>query len=57
MPVHIGEVVSEVSTEAPTAPAPQASGAAPDDLVERLRAAQLQLIADRRRTAAEGYDD
>ncbi len=55
MPVHIGEVISEVSTEAATPPAPLAS--APDETVERIRAAQLQMIADRRRTAAEGYDD
>jgi hypothetical protein len=56
MAVEIGEIVTEVIPEAePVAPSGEDEGQAaePDTLGEKLAA----LARDRRRTAAEGFDD
>lgn len=56
MAVHVDEMVSEVTAEADT---PAAGASKPVHWEEQaaLRAAQAQIARDRRRTAAEGYDD
>lgn len=57
MPILVDEILSEVTTEPEAAPS-MAAGPAPEwQELDRFRAAQARLRADRRRTAAEGYDD
>ena len=56
MTVHVDEMISDVTTEA----APQAAAAATPVIwqeLERMREAHAQMVRDRRRTEAEGYDD
>lgn len=56
MAVHIDEMLSEVRAESDT---PAAGASKPTHWEEQaaVRAAQAQAARDRRRTAAEGYDD
>ena len=56
MPVHIDEMVSEVTAESDS-PAAGASEPAKWEEKARAREAQAQIARDRFRTAAEGYDD
>jgi hypothetical protein len=56
MPVHVDELVSEVSAEAPAAT--EAPAPAPEwQELARSRELHAQILRDRRRTAAEGFDD
>ena len=56
MPVHVDEVVSEVTAEADS---PAAGGAEPMKWEElaKVRDLQAQVARDHWRTSAEGYDD
>ncbi len=55
MAVHVDEMTSEVSAEAEP---PAAAGEAVKwQELEQLRDAHAEMARDRRRTAAEGYDD
>jgi hypothetical protein len=57
MPVHVDEMVSEVSAETGS-PAPASNQQmVPWQELERLREAQAELAYERRRTEANGYDD
>lgn len=57
MPVHVDELVSEVSAEGP-APSTEAPAPAPEwQELARARELHAQLLRDRWRTAAEGFDD
>jgi hypothetical protein len=57
MPVHVDEMVSEVSAET-AAPEPAMNQQlVPWQELERLRAAHAELARERRRTEAQGYDD
>ena len=58
MPVSVEHLSSEVNVEAESTPKPpQGEAATPWQEAERLRAAQAQLLEDRLRTRAEGFDD
>lgn len=58
MPVHIDELQTDVTTEAPATPPPAAPAADEDwQQRERTRAWIERLAADRARTCAEGFDD
>jgi hypothetical protein len=56
MPIHVDEMVSEVTAESDS-PAAGASEPMKWDEKARAREAQAQIARDRFRTAAEGYDD
>ena len=56
MAVHINEIVSDVTAE-PDQAGGIAGGTADWHEVERIRNAQAKLECDRKRTAAEGYND
>jgi hypothetical protein len=56
MPIHVDEMVSEVTAESDS-PAAGASEPTKWDEKARAREAQAQIARDRFRTAAEGYDD
>ena len=56
MPVHVDQVVSDVTTEAE--PAAQASGENTQwEEIDRLRHIKARIEQDRLRTAAEGFHD
>jgi hypothetical protein len=57
MPVHVGEMTSEVTTE--NAPGANAGAGAPTKWEElaRVREMQAQVARDALRTSAEAYDD
>jgi len=58
MPVNVNHLVSEVDVEAEPDPQPsQHEAVTPWQEVERVRAAQAQLLEDWLRTRAEGFDD
>lgn len=56
MPVHIGELSTEVIPEPEPPPGPRDGGERSGELM-RLRESQAALLRDRLRTAAEGFDD
>ena len=56
MPVHVDEMISEVTAESDS-PAAGASEPMKWDEQARVREAQAQIARDRFRTAAEGYHD
>lgn len=57
MGTHVDELTSDVSVEPEPAPGP-AAGPPPDwESLARLREQQCRMEQDRRRTAAEGFDD
>ena len=56
MPVHIDEMVSEVTAESDS-PAAGASEPVKWEEKSNVRELQAQIARDRFRTAAEGYDD
>jgi hypothetical protein len=56
MPVHIDEMVSEVSADAPQ-PQRNAAPALPWQELARMRELQAQNQRDQWRTAAERFDD
>jgi len=56
MAVHIDQITSEVIPEAEPASSGTGEGSSLVDM-EQLREMQTILFWDRRRTAAEGYDD
>jgi uncharacterized protein with HEPN domain len=56
MPVHVDELVSEVSAEAPPT-APAAATAVEWQELARMRDLQAQALRNAWRTAAQGFDD
>ena len=56
MPVHIGELSTEVVPEPEPPPGPRDGGEVWENLT-RVRELQSALLRDRLRTAAEGFDD
>ena len=58
MPVHVGELTTEVAMETGRTPAPSSPPAREPGWEQRdkARAVQERLERDRRRTAAEGFD-
>jgi hypothetical protein len=56
MPVHIGELTTEVIPE-PEPPPGADNGGAGWEAVTRVRESQAALSRERLRTAAEGFDD
>lgn len=57
MTTQVDELTSEVSVEPEPAAAPAAAETPEWEAELRLRAQLLRLAEDRRRTAAEGFDD
>jgi len=56
MPVHVDQLVSDVSVDAPAA-TPSAAPAPGWQEQARIREAYAQVARDAWRTAAEGFDD
>jgi hypothetical protein len=57
MPVHVNELVSEVSAEAPPTATPAPAAQSEWQELALLRALQAQALRDAWRTAARDFDD